>query len=415
MEDVMIKKSLRTTKCFFEIKYLFASLLCMLLASCAGSGMHKGQARQTGQDGIVNSGEYDNAGRYIVAALSSGNAELFNSVIHKKGLLDRTFKGMSQNSPVIKKARADIGAALDEAGILMTKNLGENADLTFVRSRSIEGEHRALVRANMDERGLSYLDFVLGKDDSGMIKIIDWHDYAQGQLYSNSLRQALVFMLPQDAVLASELLGTTTIDKKVVGQFSELARLSEEKRYEEWLEKYEALTEELKYSRSVLVTRVLITSATGANNEYRRALRDVIKYIGNDPSLSLMLVDYYFEERNYKAAHKALDRLEEYTGGDAAIGFLRSNVYLAEENYSESMRHAQAAIRQDPSFEDTYWTLLAVSVYSKQYEIAIDTLIRLESHFDYLFEPHEIARLKGYEEFASSSVFTDWKYGLITR
>lgn len=407
----MTKKSLHTPECFINTKHVIAVLLCMLLASCAASAQRKPMARLASGDTMVNDLEYSDAGYHIVAALSSGDAEIFNRAIHKKTLLDRTFHGMSQDSHVIKETRAGLETVLDEAGIVMTKNLGENTRLTFVRSRSIEGEHRALVRVDMGDRGLSYIDFVLGKDKEGTVKIIDWHDYAQGQLYSDSLRQALVLMLPQDEMTIATLLKGPAVDKETVEQFSELARLSRGKKYAQWLEKYEDLPDSLKYNRMVLVTRVLITGAMGSELDYRLALKDVHTFIGDDPTLSLMLIDHYFYERDYNAAHTALDRLDKYTGGDAAIDLLKANVCLAEKNYSESIRYAQNAIQNDAAFEDAYWTLLAVSVFSKQYEIAINTLSQLERHFGYAFEPDEIARLNGYEEFASSSVFADWKYG----
>lgn len=400
-------------ECFFKTKYLIPAVLIVLLVSCAtSSDKRREKGQPASHDRIVIGQEYDDAGHHIVFTLSSVNAEAFNRTLHKKSLLDRTFRGISQDSHAVRKAMASLDSALDQAGIIMTRNLGENTRLTFVRSHTLNGEHRALLRIDRGDRGLSYMDFVLGKDEGGHVKIIDWHDYAQGQLYSDSLRQALVLMQPRDEIFIANVFRDSGVDKKTVGQFTELAGLSREKKYEQWIEKYKDLPAELKYSRIVLVTRVLITSAMGSHNEYRLALKDVSKYIGDDPSLSLLLVDHYVNERDYAAAHRALDRLNEYTGGDAAIDVIKANIHLTEKNYPESIRYAQTAIKEDPTFEDAYWTLLAVSVYAKQYEIAINTLSLLEHHFGYRFEPDEIARINGYEEFARSSIFTDWKYGL---
>lgn len=408
---MIIKKSLRTQEYFFKTKCLITALLCILLISCASSDKDRREVREAGHDRTVNGREYNEAGHHIVAALSSGNAEVFNKAIHKKTLLDRTLQDLPRDSHIVTKAQASLGPVLAQAGIIMTRNLGENTQLTFVRSRFVKGEHRALVRVNMGDRGLSYIDFVLGKDEEHRVKIIDWHDYAQGQLYSESLRQALVLILPQQDMLIKKLLGGPKINKKTVEIFTELAKLSRDNKYKQWLETYKDLPDELKYSRIVLVTRALITSAMGSESEYRLALRDVHTFMGNDPSLSLLLIDHYFDQRDYTAAHRALDRLSDYTGGDAAIDFLRANIYLAEQKYPESIGYARTAIKNDPSFEDAYWTLLAVSVYAKQYEIAINTLNLLEHHFGYVFEPNEISRINGYEEFASSSIFADWKYG----
>ncbi len=409
MEEVMRKKSFHNPAAFFKIKSLIPVLLFTLLLSCAASDVHRTGAELGDHDRLISGREYDDAGRHIVAALSSGNGDAFNRTMDKKALLDRTLQGISQDIPVVRKARASLYTALDQAGVVMAKNLGENTQLTFVRSRAIKGDHRALVRVNMGDRGMSYMDFVLGKDERGSVKIIDWHDYAQGQLYSDSLRQALVLMLPHDKMLIAKLFGGAAIDKKTVGQFSELARLSRENNYAQWIEEYNYLPEELKYSRFILVTRALIASAMGSDSEYHRALKDVNIHYGDDPTLSLMLIDHHFNERDYRAAHRALDRLHDYTGGDAAIDLMRANICLAEKKYHQSTKYAQIAVRKDSHFEDAYLTLLMGSVYSKQFEITVNTLDHLEFNFGYEFEPDEIARLNGYEDFSKSFIFTAWK------
>lgn len=389
--------------------YFIIALLCIYSISCAGSNTHSMTDRSGMQDIAATGREYEEAGHHIVAALSSGNAEALKRAIHKKVLLDRAFEGMYQKSQAVKEVRANLSSALDEAGSIMSGILAKGARLTFVRTRMVNSEHRALIRVNMGDRGLSYMDFILSKDTDGAVKIIDWHDYAQGQLYSDSLRQTLVLMLPQDEMLIRKLLKVSAVNEKIVRQFSELSRLSREKKYELWLEKYKELPDKLKHSRIVLVTRALITSAMEYSDEYRLALKDVNRYHGDDPGLSLLLVDHYLLERDFKAAHRALDRLSDFTGGDAAIDFLRANICLAEKNYHQSTKYAQTAIRQDSNFEDAYLTLLVASVYSRQYDITVNTLERLEFHFGYEFEPDEIARLSGYEEFSKSLLFAAWK------
>lgn len=399
-------------KLSLTLKILTAALISIMLVSCASSGKQGMKAQETGHIGTSIENEYNTAGHTIVKMLSKQNADSFNNAINKTALLDRTFNGMPLNKHIII-ARNELNSVLSQAGILMTNNLGEQTRLTFVKTRTVNNEHRALMRVDMRDRGMSYIDFILDKDSQGRIKIIDWHDYAQGQLYSTSLRQALVFMLPRDNSLFATILGESWIDNDSIERFSELSYLAVNHNYNQWLKQYRDLPDSLKYSRIILVTRVLIASAAGAESEYRSALKDVCTHVGDDPALSLMLVDHYLNERNYDAAHRALDRLSEYTGGDAAIDLLKANVYLTEKNYLESIKHSQLAIMEDSSLEDAYWTLLAVSIHADHYDTAVETLLQLERQFGHAFDPDQIANIKGYEKFASSSIFADWKYGMI--
>lgn len=412
MEEIMTIHKAARGRTMVYAPYVTALLLCLHLISCAGNRItQKGDAGPVRNDMTVTRSEYDDAGRDIVAALSSGDSETFLRTIDRKSLLDKAFRGLARDRRSLE-ARDMLDAAMDEAGKVMTKNLGENSYLKFIRSRLMRGEHRALVRVDMGDRGLSYIDFILGKDRNGEVRITDWYDYGQGQLYSEALCQALFYMYPGDEVLARKLPGGASVDRNILKYVAHMAELSREGRYREWLDAYKDLPGELKYSRNVLVTRVLVASAGGPYNEYLLALKDVNTYIGSDPSLSLLLIDHYLNERDYKAAHRALDRIYEYTGGDAALDFLRANVYLTEKKYPQSIEFAQRAIKEDPFYEEAYWTLLAVSIFTHRYNLAVDTLESLEHRFGYVFEPAEIARIRGYEEFARSSVFADWKYGI---
>lgn len=394
------------------IKILTALTISIMLASCASSDKAEMNIYEASRIGTPPDIEYSTAGHNIVKMLRNRSADTFNNVIDKTVLLDRTFKGMPINKHILT-ARNELNPVLNQAGIMLTENLGEQTRLTFVNTRSVNNEQRALVRLDMGDRGLSYIDFILNKDTHGRVRIIDWHDYAQGQLYSSSLRQALVFMLPRDNSLFATILGESWIDNDSIERFSELANLAVTHKYKQWLKRYRDLPDRLKHSRIILVTRVLIASAAGAESEYRTALRDACNHLGDDPALSLMLVDHYLNERNYTAAHRALDNLSEYTGGDAAIDLLKANVFLTEKKYLEAIRYSRKAIIEDSSLEDAYWTLLAVSIHADHYEIAVDTLRHLERQFGHAFDPDQIAGIKGYEKFASSSIFADWKYGMI--
>ncbi len=387
---------------------LFALITAFLLISCATSP--NGAPPHSDSNGI--SPKFSASGKQILAAFISGQPEAFTTLLNKEALLDRAFQDMPLDRH-LRSARAKMYDQLDQSGVIMTRYNDKNSRITYVRARFIQGEYHALFRIHMGDRGLSYLDFILREEDDGTVKIIDWHDYTQGTLYSEALRQALILMLPRDDSLFAEILGEAWADRDAIDLISELSDLSLANNYNQWLIRYHALPERLKYNRTILVTRVLISSAAGAEKEYRSALHDVSRHFGDDPALSLMLLDHYVNERDYQAAHRALDWLSEHTGGDAALHLLRANISMMEKNYGAVIHCAEIAIHEDSTLEDAYWTLLAVSVYSTEFERATHTLRYLELHFGYAFDPDQIARIKGYEAFASSSAFADWKYGVL--
>ncbi len=238
---------------------------------------------------------------------------------------------------------------------------------------------------------------------------MDWYDYSKGQLYTDSIRQAIVLLLPEEKNLLAKLLGTSGIDKKESEQFIELGNLMKEQKYDEWLKKYTKLPNKLKYSRILLVTRILTASASGNESEYRLALEALHEKMGDDPTLSLILIDYYFYEEDYATAQDVLDKLSEHIGGDASIDAMKANIYLTSEDYAKSIKYAQKAIEQEAEYEDSYWTLMSASVLGKQYETAVVAIEKLESDFGYEIFPEEIEKAEDYKEFSKSEAYKKWK------
>jgi hypothetical protein len=413
-EDSRRRETMRKTfgyerAVFKKIYFIILALLFVQLISYAEPDQAYSQSNQDKLDLQDPSEEYDWAGRQIAAALNSGNAKDFALAIDKDALLDRVFDGMSQDEKRVKKIRSELYRALDQVGAVISKNLGENGRLTFVRSRSIGSEHRALVRVDLGDQGLNYLDFILHKDKEGTIRIIDWHDYAQGQMYTDSLAQALVLLMPDEKSLIEKLLGKGKVDRNAAREMLELSKLARQQKYAEWLKKYNDASDKIKYNRLTLITRAMISSAINDNDQYRLALGDIHKYLGDDPTLSLVLLDYYFYEGDFRTAHMALDRLDKYVGGDAAIDGLRANIFLTEKKYPSSISFARRAIEQDPGYEGAYWTLLDAGVNAKLYEISVEAIKELEVKFGYTFNPKKLAETEGYEEFAESASFAKWR------
>jgi tetratricopeptide (TPR) repeat protein len=231
----------------------------------------------------------------------------------------------------------------------------------------------------------------------------------KGQLYTDSVRQAIVLLLPEERSLLAKLLGTSGINKKEANQFVELGNLMKEQKYAEWLEKYAKLPDKLKNSRILLLTRILAAVATGDESEYRLSLKDLHDKMGDDPTLSLILIDYYFYENDFESAQKALDNLSEHIGGDASIDALKANIYLTAEDYTRSIKYAKKAIEQEAGYEDSCWTLMNAGIFGKKYETAVTAMEKLESDFGYEIIPEEFENTEEYKEFSKSKAYKKWK------
>jgi hypothetical protein len=352
--------------------------------------------------------EYERFGRKTVTDLTKGNGKNFTKAMNQEAVLDSVFEGISAEDKTVKELRKGLAMGLARVGEVMVRNLS-GANMKFLRLRNKGSERTALMRIDFGDKGLNYLDLILEKDNKGAIKIVDWYDYSKGQLYTDSVRQAIVLLLPEERSLLAKLLGISGINKKEAKQFVELGKLMKEQKYAEWLKKHAKLPSKLKNSRIMLLTRIIAAVAAGDDSEYRLSLKDLHDKMGDDPTLSLILIDYYFYENDFESAQKALDNLSKHIGGDASIDALKANIYLTSQDYAQSIKYAKKAIAQEAGYEDSYWALMNAGIFGKVYDTAVTAIEKLESDFGYDISPEEIEKTEDYKEFSKSEAYKKWK------
>jgi hypothetical protein len=344
-------------------------------------------------------------GKSIARSLQDGDAQRFTAFVDRDVLMDQALTGMKGNDEFVAGVRGGLERGLAQVGTILIRNMGPGEKLSYLRTRNVEGVTRVLVRLDLGDRGLNYMEFFVDEGPDGSWVIYDWLDYVQGQTYSESLRMALAFMVKENPSLVYRMLGLPEVDRTAATQIAELGDLGQQGEWGRWLEVYHTLPQNLRNSRVLLVNRIVAANVAENMDEYMNAMADLHTHHGDDPTLSLALVDYYIFAGDYARAHRAVDRLDEYTGGDAAVTNLRSGIALHKGDNAACVRHARQAIAQDADYEDPYWNLMVAGSRAGDYKAAMEGVRGLESRFGY--ELSEDA-LVGNEEFAGLMKSEEW-------
>lgn len=344
----------------------------------------------------------------IVRTLLDGQAEQFTAFVDAQTLIDRALSDFQANDDVVAELKKGLEQGLSRVGVVMINTLDTSARLTHVRTRTVEGVERVLVRVDRDDRGIDYLDFFVHEREDGSLGIYDWLDYAQGQTYTESLGVIIALMMQDEPSYVSRLFGLSEVDKKLAKQIAEMGAAGQRAEWSHWLAIYADLPPQVRSNRILLVTRMAAANASGDSGEYMNAMADLNEHHGNDPTLGLALVDYHTLSGDYAKAYATLDRVDELTGGDAALTNLRAGVALHAGEHSASIRHAHEAIAQDVDYEDTYWNLMLAGARSGDYEAAMEAVRILERRFGYVFSEDQ---LRANEDFSGLLASKEWKSG----
>jgi hypothetical protein len=134
-------------------------------------------------------------------------------------------------------------------------------------------------------------------------------------------------------------------------------------------------------------------------------MADLHTHHGDDPTLSLALVDYHLLKGDHARAYQAVDRVERYTGGDAALTNLRSGIALHKGDNASSIRFARQAISEDADYEDPYWHLMVAGSRAADYGAAMEGVRELEGRFGYEFSEDELMES---EDFSGLLASKEW-------
>lgn len=348
-------------------------------------------------------------GETIARTLQDGQSDRFTALLDKDSLIDRALEGLPGNEKLLDELRNGFRQALSRVGTVMVNNLGPTVRLTHVRTRTVDGLERVLVRVDMGERGLNYMDFFVAMRSDGSWGIFDWLDYAQGQTYSESLRLVIALMMRDQPSFMSRLLGMPEVDEDLARRIGEMGAAGQRGDWTGWLAIYRTLPEEVRTNRVFLVTRMAAANVTGDHEEYMSTMADLREHHGDDPALSLALVDYYILTGDYPRAYSAVDRLDETTGGDAALTNFRAGIALHKGDNAASIRYARQAISQDPDYEDTYWQLMLAGTRAGDYGAAMEGVRGLQRRFGY--ELTEDQLLDSEEDFSGLVASQEWRAG----
>jgi len=149
------------------------------------------------------------------------------------------------------------------------------------------------------------------------------------------------------------------------------------------------------------LTHIRAVSASGNDD-----MADLHVHYGDDPTLSLALVDYYLLRGDHDRAYRAVDLMNEYTGGDAALTNLRAGIALDEQENNEAVFYALNAISQDAYYEASCWNLVVPGSRAGHYMAAMVGVRGLETRFGYSISEEQL-RASG--EFSGLLESREWR------
>ena len=326
-------------------------------------------------------------------------------------LFDRLSVGI--NLPADQKAGVKQGFARSVVQAMDTiVKEGAQDSYHLLRVKQVNGETHLLFRLAPKTGGLNYNEWLVGKDAEGEIRFQDAYIAVTGEWLSQTMhRLALQMISASNSGFLSRLTGK---DKQIAANNSTLVQMIQSSRSgntRQVINLYKTLPTSMQEEKFCMILRLGATTKLQNElpNEYSAAVADYKRLFPGDPSVDIDCLDALLNAKQFAEARQSLDRINTFVGGDPFLLVVRGNTYEAEggeANYAKAKECFQKAVAHEPTLRNAYWSLVTLSLKTKQYDQTAEVLTELQQKFH--VKINDLTTIPLYADFVKSEEYKKW-------
>lgn len=340
----------------------------------------------------------------LQASIVEGKPEAFDATFDLEALATRAIKRYNPPETFLTGFLRGFGQGF-KVGAQITRELGAPTGFKLLKLKPDGANFLAVFRFYNRDGGLNYHEYLIAPTAAGP-RILDFYVYITGEWFSETLRR---LVLP--AVLAAKsrdkVLGAD--DRNFEANLKAMQAITaaiQAGDYELALERHAQLPEAVRKEKVVMLQRIAAAEKV-SEKAYQEALEVFEKECPGDPALDLISLDANINRKHWAAAHECLDRLAARAGPDAYLDFLHANVHLLEEKYPAALAAAEKAIAAEPALQDSYLTLITVTLKQQDHAATAKALARFEKQFGRI--ELDLEKEDAYAGFVKSPDFAAWQ------
>ena len=384
--------------------------MAMLLSACATQHQSASLVTpisppaQTPPQGQVDIGA--NTCKEIARDLTKHDSDALDAKLNLQFILQQVFSSL--NSQMLNEAQRSKLVSQLEVQIrtkLVENYIQDNWDM--LSGRSDGDRYLCLVRTDLTEQGVSYVEFELRMID-GRLQIVDWIDLVQEQRVSEMFSELFgdigILMETDTTPVTNYWERSTPQDRLQFFEFLQAARNEDSNRV---FRAYDNLP--WRFKQKPLYALLVVKAVSGRDDVlYQKALKNFEQRFGGENHYGVLLVDLYMKEGRYKEAVRGLKKFKDRVGADPVVEVLQAIMELDQGHIELFYEHCLRAIDVNQDYERTYWVLLDQLVADQNYEDAVLVLNVLTKMFNFDLRVHHFEEEAKYQRFRKSDEFRAW-------
>lgn len=345
----------------------------------------------------------------IEAAMAVGDDSVMNKTVDWNLVCSRSIAGIDAPKDMQIEYRTGLLKGITDKGGLpkqVAQQVLQGGSYRLMDVRQKDGEIRALFRLLLPEAGVNYHDLLLVRDNGGRARVGDIYVFLSAEDLSTTFRRFYVAMLAEnDRSLLEKLSGKTAELANHMDEFQAMGTRIRTGQFREALDIYESLPEVLKTEKAVLILRYQAAVGVGSA-ETIQAVREFKKHYPDDACIDFLSIDLHASTGDFDQALECVDQVEKSVGDDPYLNVLRASCLVAAKRYEAAKQAANAAVEAEPDLIQAYWTLVTISLETKDFEEVTRLLDRIAANFEIEF--YDLTQVPEYAEYVKSPEYEKW-------
>jgi uncharacterized protein (TIGR03067 family) len=304
----------------------------------------------------VSKAEAEAFAQRIEKATKGGDTHGVNSMIDLEGMLDRVTQGfgISKNERLSFIYGLKVNSRLftdgpQSLGGKFVQNVAEGGSLRSLRVENGENSYRVLCRLVTAKGGLTYNEFILGRDAFGNAVATDVFMFNVGEaLSATTLRGILPYLLKSSPDGLQRL---SPADQEYIrngDKLREYALRLQAGELDEAEKIYQQLPGAIRSEKFLMIARL----ANARAQDRSRVLEECLALHRGEPVFALLAMEEAINRADKDAAFEIIAHLEHRVGNDAYLNLMRASACKSVGDLDGTRRFTAEAFRIEPDLRD---------------------------------------------------------------
>ncbi len=294
--------------------------------------------------------------------------------------------------------------------IAIKAEIAKEGNYTFLKYYTVGDTIKAIYRLLLGDGRLNYHKYdILYSDENA--RIVDVYFYITGEYASRSIRNAIFPILQIDNSLIGKINYLTKLmmgdrNKYIEGltKVKEIKNCIATGEFKKGIELFESLPDEIKNMKSARIYQITLTT-NYSDSMAIKAIEEYSSLFPDDPSLSLLLIDYYFLKKDYKKSLENVDLLIRHLPEDGHLHVIKSNLLVQLGEIEKAVYELEQSIEVEPYYTNGYYENLNYLITVKNYPKLVTLLYRFKDYLGLYYTKEMMKNDQGFSEFIKSEEF----------